>query len=94
MAFRFFRHVFDHPTETSPMVVVSGDQLVVQDLDVALPRSCDYSLKDLLAAGVRVAPVDTSVIHDNTSTLAVAKNVIDNSSTSDVDKNVNDDSNN
>ena len=63
----------------SPMVVVNGDKLVVQDFDVALPCSCDYSLQDLLAAGVPVAPVDPTVIHDNSSTLDVAKNVIDNS---------------
>ena len=94
MAFRFYNNVFDHPDDISPMVVVSGDKLVVQNLDVSLPRSCDYSLKDLLAAGVPVAPVDSQVIHDNSSTLEVAKNVINNSSTLDVDKDVIDNSNN
>lgn len=94
MAFRFFKHVIDHPTESSPIVAVSGDKLVVQDLDVNLPRSCDYSLKDLLAAGVPVPLVDSTVIHDNLSTLDVATNVINNSSTLDVDKNVTDNSNN
>lgn len=94
MAFRNFKCVVPRETDVSPLVVVQGDKLVVQDLDVALPRSCDYSLKDLLAAGVPVAPVDPTVIHDNSSTLDVAKNVIDNSSTLDVDKNVNDSSNN
>ena len=79
MSFRFFKNVIDNHGDISPMVVVNGDKLVVQDLDVALPCSCDYSLKDLLAAGVPVAPVDPTVIHDNSSTLDVAKNVIDNS---------------
>ena len=84
MAFRYFKNVIDHYGYTSPMVVVSGDKLEVQALDVPLPRSCDYSLKDLLAAGVSVQPVDTTVIHDNSSTLDVAQTVIDNSSTLDV----------
>ena len=79
MSFRFFKNVIDHHGDIYPMVVVNGDKLVEQDLDVSLPCSCDYSLQDLLAAGVPVAPVDSTVIHDNTSTLDVAKNVIDNS---------------
>lgn len=79
MAFRYFKCVVPCETNVSPMVVVSGDKLVYQELDVALPRSCDYSLKDLLAAGVPVAPVDSTVIHDNSSTIDVANKVIDNS---------------
>ena len=79
MAFRFFKNVIDRHGDISPMVVVSDDKLVVQELNVSLPCSCDYSLKDLLAAGVPVPPVDSTVIHDNSSTLDVAKNVIDNS---------------
>lgn len=94
MAFRNIKFVIQRETIISPMVVVQGDKFVVQNLDVPLPCSCDYSLKDLLAAGVYVAPVDPTVIHDNSSTLDVAKNVIDNSSTLDVDKNVVDNSNN
>ena len=94
MAFRFYKNVIDHPHDLSPLVVVSGDKLVVQNLNVPLPRSCDYSLKDLLAAGVPVAPVDSTVIHDNSSTLDVAKNVIDNSSTLVVDKDPVDNPNN
>lgn len=78
MAFRFFKNVIDHPTDLSAMVVLCGDKLVVQNLNVPLPCSCDYSLKDLLAAGVPVAPVDPTVIHDNTSTLAVADSVMSN----------------
>lgn len=94
MAFRNIRFRVPRETNVFPLVVVQGDKLVVQNLDVPLPCSCDYSLKDLLAAGVPVSPVDSTVIHDNSSTLDVAKNVIDNSSTLDVDKNVNDNSNN
>lgn len=94
MAFRNFKCVVPRETNVSSLVVVQGDKLVVQDLDVALPCSCDYSLKDLLAAGVPVAPVDSTVIHDNSSTLDVASNLIKNSSRLDVDKNVIDNSNN
>ena len=79
MAFRFYKNVIDHPCDSSPMVVVSGDKLVVQNLNVPLPRSCDYSLKDLLAAGVPVAPVDPTVIHDSDATSAVTDSVISNS---------------
>ena len=79
MAFRFFKNVLDHPCDISPMVVVRGDQLVVQDLNVLLPSSSDYSLKDLLAAGVPVAPVDPTVIHDSAATSVVAESVIANS---------------
>lgn len=79
MAFRNFRFHVPRETNVSPMVVVNGDKLVEQNLDVSLPCSCDYSLKDLLSAGVPVAPVDSTVIHDNSSTLDVANKVIDNS---------------
>lgn len=79
MAFRNFKCVVPRETNISPMVVVNGDKLVEQKLDVPLPSSCDYSLKDLLAAGVPVAAVDSTVIHDNTSTLDVVTKVIDNS---------------
>lgn len=79
MAFRNIKFVVPRETNISSMVVVSGDKLVVQNLDVPLPCSCDYSLKDLLAAGVPVPPVDSTVIHDNSSTLDVANKVIDNS---------------
>ena len=79
MAFRFFKNVLDHPCDISPIVVVSGDKLVVQDINVLLPTSSDYSLKDLLAAGVPVPPVDSTVIHDSTATSVVAESVISNS---------------
>ena len=79
MSFRYFKCVVPRETNMSPLVVVQGDKLVVQDLDVALPRSCDYSLKDLLAAGVPVAPVDPTVIHDSAATSVVADAVISNS---------------
>lgn len=94
MSFRNFKCIVPRHTNVSSFVVVQGDKLVVQDLDVKLPRSCDYSLKDLLAAGVPVAQVDTTVIHDNSSTLVVANKVIDNSSILDVDNKVTDNSNN
>jgi hypothetical protein len=84
MSFRFYKNHTDKPDITSPMVEVSGDKLVEANLDVSLPSSCDYSLKDLLAAGVKVAPVDPSVIHDSTATSFVADSVISHSASSDV----------
>ena len=79
MAFRFYKNHIDKPDVTSPMVEVIGDKLVESNLDVSLPSSCDYSLKDLLASGVKVAPVDPSVIHDSAATSVVAESVISNS---------------
>ena len=78
MAFRFYKNVIDHHGDISPMVVVNGDRLVVQDLDVALPRSCDYSLKDLLAAGVPGPPVGSAGGHGKCWARGVGENVIDN----------------
>ena len=72
MAFRFYKNHIDKPDVTSPMVEVIGDKLVVANLDVSLPSSCDYSLNDLLAAGVKVAPVDSTVVHDSASASSVA----------------------
>lgn len=72
MAFRFYKNHIDTPDITSPMVEVIGDKLVEANLNVTLPSSCDYSLKDLLAAGVKVAPVDSTVVHDSASASSVA----------------------
>lgn len=37
----------------------------------AVPSSTDYKLDDLLAAGVKVAPVSTEVVHDASSVNSV-----------------------
>lgn len=76
MAFRFYKNVIDHHGVTSPMVEVIGDKLVEANLDVSLPSSCDYSLKDLMSAGLKVAPVDPTVIHDSAAADVVADSVI------------------
>ena len=83
MAFRFYKNHIDKPNDTSPMVQVIGDKLVEINLDVPLPSSCDYSLNDLLAAGVKVAPVDPTVVHDSAVADAVADSVISNSASAD-----------
>lgn len=83
MAFRFYKNVLDHHGFSSPIVEVRGDQLVEANLNVPLPSSCDYSLKDLLAAGINVAPVDPTVIHDSAAASVVADSVISNSDDSD-----------
>ena len=81
MAFRFYKNHIDKPNDTSPMVQVIGDKLVEINLDVPLPSSCDYSLNDLLAAGVKVAPVDPTVVHDSAVADAVAELEITESAT-------------
>ena len=76
MSFRNIKIVVPRETIVSPMVEVIGDKLVEANLDVPLPSSCDYSLKDLLAAGVKVAPVDPTVVHDSAA-VDVANALID-----------------
>lgn len=78
MSFRYYKNVLVRHGDTSPMVVVCGDEIVEQNLNVSLPSSSDYSLKDLLAAGVPVVPVDPTVIHDSSATSVVADAVISN----------------
>ena len=79
MAFRFYKNHIDNPDVTSPMVEVIGDKLVEANLDVSLPSSCDYSLSDLMSAGLKVVPVDPTVIHDSVAADVVAESVISNS---------------
>ena len=49
-------------------VAIYDDKFVDVKLNVSLPSSNDYCLADLLASGQRVAPVDTSIIHDSQAT--------------------------
>lgn len=57
---------------------VVGDKIVKSNTSVSLPSSTDYCLEDLLASGVKVAPVDTTVVHDASTTNAVAHDFINN----------------
>lgn len=40
-----------------------------------VPSSTDYKLDDLLAAGVKVAPVSTDVVHDDSSVHTVIERI-------------------
>lgn len=76
-----FRNVrFFIPFESSCSVLceVQNDRVVLSNLNKDLPCSNDYSLSDLLSSGVKVAPIEPTVLHDSESTNVVAHHVIDN----------------
>ena len=54
MAFRNIKCVVPRETSTCKLVILHGTDFKVEDLNVVLPNSYDYSLKDMLAAGVKV----------------------------------------
>lgn len=72
MSFRNIRHSIPKEEKTCTLVQLVGDDFKEVPLNQSLPSSSDYSLKDLLAAGVKVQPVDTTVIHDSSATSVVA----------------------
>ena len=72
MAFRNIRCFIPCEENCSCLVRLVGTEFKVADLNVSLPSSTDYSLKDLLASGVKVQPVDPTVIHDSSATSVVA----------------------
>lgn len=57
---------------------VHDDKIVEDNLDQKLPCSNDYSLVDMLSAGVKVPPVDPTVVHDTATTNGVAKELVEN----------------
>ena len=70
-----FRNICNFiPNEVSctKLYEVQDDKIVEANTSMSLPCSNDYSLEDLLASGVKVAPVDPTVIHDSSATSAVA----------------------
>lgn len=76
--FRNIRSFIPCEVTCTKLFEVHDDQIVEANLEKNLPCSNDYSLKDLLAAGVKVAPVDTSIVHDNIATSAVANDFVEN----------------
>lgn len=68
------------PTEVSctKLFEVQDARIVEANTSKSLPSSTDYNLQDLLAAGVKVAPVDPTIVHDSSSTNAVAKDFVKN----------------
>lgn len=83
MAFRNIKCVVPRETSTCKHVILHGTDLISEDLNVPLPSSSDYSLKDLIAAGVNVQVVNPTVIHDSSAASVVANSVISNSVDSD-----------
>lgn len=78
--FRHFSYSIVHEPSCCSIYEVADDKLVVADLCRKLPNSCEYSLNDLLSAGVKVSPVDPTILHDSSTTLSVAKDFINNNS--------------
>lgn len=79
MSFRNIKCVVPRETNTCKHVILSGTEFKEENLNVPLPNSCDYSLKDMIAAGVNVQVVDPTVIHDSSAASVVAESVISNS---------------
>lgn len=52
-----------HPTHFLPPDFDGNGFITIKD--VVLPTHSEYQLDDLLSAGVKVAPVSTSIIHDD-----------------------------
>lgn len=83
MAFRNIKSRVPRETSTATLVELVDDEFKAINLNMPLPSSTDYSLKDMLAAGVKVQPVDPTVIHDSSATSAVADALVSQPVTSD-----------
>lgn len=78
MSFRNIRSVIPSEVSCTKLFEVHEDTIAEANTSKSLPSSTDYSLQDLLAAGVKVAPVDTTIVHDSSSTNAIAKEFVEN----------------
>lgn len=85
MAFRNIKSRVPRETSTASLVELVGDEFKAVDLNKPLPSSTDYSLKDMLAAGVKVQPVDPTVIHDSSATSVVADALVNQPSATSAD---------
>lgn len=75
-----FRGFISHGLmETSVEPHLQGDSFSLSSC--AIPNSCEYSLRDLLASGQKLAPADTAILHDDSA----IHNLIDNTSSSNVE---------
>lgn len=79
MAFRNIKFVVPRETRCAHLVELVGKEFKHVDYHVDVPTSCNYSLKDLLAAGVNVQVINPTVIHDSAAASVVAESVISNS---------------
>lgn len=85
MAFRNIRHFIPKEDCTCTLVQLVGEEFKEVNLNMVLPSSSDYSLKDMLAAGVKVQPVDPTIIHDSSATSAVADALVNQPATPSTD---------
>lgn len=76
--FRNIRTSIPREQNTCTLVELVDDKFREVDLSTLLPSSVDYSLKDMLAAGVKIQPVDTTIIHDSSATNSLAEDFINN----------------
>jgi len=76
MSFRNIKFSVPRETRCAHLVELVGTDFKKVDYHVNIPTSCEYSLKDMLAAGVNVQVVNPTVIHDSSATSVVADSVI------------------
>lgn len=78
MSFRNIKCVVPRETSTCKHVILIGTDFKEENLNVPLPSSSDYSLKDMIAAGVNVQVVNPTVIHDSSASSVVVDTVMSN----------------
>ena len=76
MAFRNIKFSTPREFRCSHLVELVDKDFKQVNYIVNIPTSCEYSLKDMIAAGVNVHTVDPTVIHDSNATTLVADSVI------------------
>lgn len=62
-AFRGNLALFSLPSSIEPHY--DGSKLSISD--VIVPSSSDYTIADLMAAGIKIAPVSTDILHDDSA---------------------------
>lgn len=80
MAFRNIKTFVPRESRCAHLVELVGSDFKKVDYHLNIPTSCEYSLSDMLAAGVNVQVVNPTVIHDSVATSVVADSVISHSS--------------
>lgn len=76
--FRNLHNFIPHEVRCTTLYEVVEDKIVESNTSKSLPCSTDYSLKDLLSSGVKVAQVDPTIVHDSAVTNAVAHEFVSN----------------
>ena len=84
MSFRNIKFEVPKEHDCTKLVELKDDKFVDVILDLNLPSSNDYTLADLLASGQRVVPVDTSILHDDSTTSQVVQSLINSTDSPDV----------